>query len=153
FVEKLKKRQKEKGTTSECASTSGSGARKRKPAAGTTSKLAADSGLPKKQKTAVGPSEAIPAEDSVPAEEKLLKVRTEFVKRVSDANLNQLLDKLLEHGFINDEEMQSVRTKVKAEKARNLIDLVREKGPEASSLLIDTLCELDQCVSKVLKLI
>ncbi|KAF1378108.1 hypothetical protein PFLUV_G00186680 [Perca fluviatilis] len=141
------------GTTSECASTSGSGARKRKPAAGTTSKLAADSGLPKKQKTAAGPSEAIPAEDSVPAEDKLLKVRTEFVKRVSDANLNQLLDKLLKSCFINDEEMQAVRTKVKAEKARNLIDLVREKGPEACSLLIDTLCEVDRCVSKVLKLI
>uniref|UniRef100_A0A8C9YAU2 CARD domain-containing protein n=1 Tax=Sander lucioperca TaxID=283035 RepID=A0A8C9YAU2_SANLU len=85
--------------------------------------------------------------------EKLLKVRTEFVKRVSDATLNQLLDKLLEHGFINDEEMHSVRTKVKAEKARDLIDLVREKGPEASSLLIHTLCEVDQCVSKVMKLI
>ncbi|XP_035846731.1 uncharacterized protein LOC116054979 isoform X2 [Sander lucioperca] len=112
-----------------------------------------------------GPSGAtqqrnVPAEDSVqtedsdPADEKLLNVRAEFIERVSDPVLNQLLDKLLERGFINDEEMQSVTTKKsKADKARHLIDMVRKKGPKASSLLINTLCKVDKPVSEVLKLI
>ncbi|KAF1378106.1 hypothetical protein PFLUV_G00186660 [Perca fluviatilis] len=103
--------------------------------------------------TNLGPSEAIPAEDSVPAEEKLCTVRTKFVKGVSDANLNQLLDKLLERCVINDEEMQTVRTKSRAEKARDLIDTVRRKGTKASSLLIHTLCEVDLLLSENLKLI
>ena len=72
---------------------------------------------------------------------------------MSDANLNQLLDKLLHDGVINDEEMQSVRTKTRADKARDLIDTVRRKGTKASSLLIHTLCEVDLLLSENLKLI
>ncbi|XP_028451498.1 uncharacterized protein LOC114566870 isoform X2 [Perca flavescens] len=106
-----------------------------------------------------GPSGAtqqrnVPAEDNVPAEKKLLKVRAEFIERVSDPVLNQLLDNLLEHGFINDQEMQSVTTKKsRADKAREVIDTVRKKGTKASSLLINTLCKVDKPVAEVLKLI
>ncbi|KAL7374099.1 hypothetical protein ABVT39_022168 [Epinephelus coioides] len=47
----------------------------------------------------------VPAEDSVPAEQRLSSVQTQFVSRVSEPNLNQLLDKLLERQVINDDEM------------------------------------------------
>ncbi|XP_038567373.1 uncharacterized protein LOC119897615 [Micropterus salmoides] len=96
--------------------------------------------------------DSVPAEEDVPAEDRLLLVRTQFVNRVSEPVLNQLLDKLLELHVINDDEMQSVRTKVKAEKARDVIDTVRRKGTEASSVLIAALCQVDPCLSRVLKL-
>uniref|UniRef100_UPI0037E9458A NACHT, LRR and PYD domains-containing protein 12-like isoform X1 n=1 Tax=Semicossyphus pulcher TaxID=241346 RepID=UPI0037E9458A len=93
-----------------------------------------------------------PAEDRVPAEETLRSVRTNFLNKVSEPVLNQLLDELLQHGVINDGEMQSIRTKVKAEKARDLIDTVRRKGREASSVLITALREVDPCLSRELDL-
>uniref|UniRef100_A0A8C4H427 CARD domain-containing protein n=1 Tax=Dicentrarchus labrax TaxID=13489 RepID=A0A8C4H427_DICLA len=86
----------------------------------------------------------------VPAQDRLLSVRTQFISGASDPVLNQLLDKLLERRIINDEEMQSATTKVKAEKARYLIDTVRNKGHEASSVLIAALCEVDPCLSREL---
>uniref|UniRef100_A0A3B4UXT3 CARD domain-containing protein n=1 Tax=Seriola dumerili TaxID=41447 RepID=A0A3B4UXT3_SERDU len=91
-------------------------------------------------------------EDSLPAEDRLFLVRTQFINRVSDALLNQLLDKLLERGVVTDDEMQSARTKTRAEKARDVIDTVRRKGTEASSVLIAALYEVDQCLSRVLAL-
>ncbi|GAA6236312.1 NACHT, LRR and PYD domains-containing protein 12-like, partial [Lates japonicus] len=100
---------------------------------------------------------SVPAEDSVSpedftAEEKLRSVRKEFINRVSEAVLNQLLDKLLELGVVNDEEMQAVRTKTRADKARDVIDTVRRKGAEAGSVLISALCEVDPCLSRELTL-
>ncbi|XP_035532552.1 uncharacterized protein LOC118339088 [Morone saxatilis] len=96
--------------------------------------------------------ENVQVEDSVPAQERLFSVRTEFINRVSDPALNQLLDKLLQRGVINDEEMQSARIKVQAEKARDIIDMVRKKGTRASSVLIDALREVDLCISTELSL-
>uniref|UniRef100_UPI0037E92A45 LOW QUALITY PROTEIN: NACHT, LRR and PYD domains-containing protein 1a allele 5-like n=1 Tax=Semicossyphus pulcher TaxID=241346 RepID=UPI0037E92A45 len=93
-----------------------------------------------------------PAQDRAPAEKELLSLRTQFLSRVSEPVLNQLLDKLLQDGIITDDEMQSIRTKVKAEKARDVIDTVRRKGREASSVLIAALCELDPCLSRELNL-
>uniref|UniRef100_A0A3B4WTB0 CARD domain-containing protein n=1 Tax=Seriola lalandi dorsalis TaxID=1841481 RepID=A0A3B4WTB0_SERLL len=84
--------------------------------------------------------------------DRLLLVRTQFINRVSEAVLNQLLDKLLERGVVTDDEMQSARTKTRAEKARDVIDTVRRKGTEASSVLIAALYEVDQCLSRVLTL-
>uniref|UniRef100_A0A3B4X2B9 CARD domain-containing protein n=1 Tax=Seriola lalandi dorsalis TaxID=1841481 RepID=A0A3B4X2B9_SERLL len=78
--------------------------------------------------------------------------RTQFVSSVSEAVLNQLLDKLLERGVVTDDEMQSARTKKGAEKARDVIDTVRRKGTEASSVLIAALYEVDQCLSRSLTL-
>ncbi|XP_039646758.1 caspase recruitment domain-containing protein 8-like isoform X2 [Perca fluviatilis] len=97
--------------------------------------------------------DSVPAEDSDPPEDKLLLVRSQIVKRVSDPVLNQLLDNLLEHGVITDEEMQSVRTQGRADKARDVIDTVRRKGRAASSVLISALCELDPVLSRELRLI
>uniref|UniRef100_A0A671VP86 CARD domain-containing protein n=2 Tax=Sparus aurata TaxID=8175 RepID=A0A671VP86_SPAAU len=96
--------------------------------------------------------DSVPADDSIPAKDRLLLVRSEFVRRVSEPVLNQLLDKLLEGHVINDEEMQSATTKTKAAKARDVIDNVRRKGTEASSVLIAALCDVDPCLSRVLNL-
>ncbi|KAM7382840.1 hypothetical protein PAMP_002544 [Pampus punctatissimus] len=94
----------------------------------------------------------VPTEDSVPAETKLRWVRTQFVDRVSEPNLEKLLDKLLERGVINDDEMQSAGTKTRANKARDVIDMVRRKGTEASSVLIAALHEVDPNLSRLLNL-
>lgn len=88
------------------------------------------------------------AEDS---RERLLSVCREFVKRVSEPVLNQLLDKLLECCVINEDEILSATNRT--ENARcTVIDMVRNKGTEASSVLIDALCEVDPCLSRVLDL-
>ncbi|XP_067434208.1 protein NLRC3-like isoform X1 [Thunnus thynnus] len=94
----------------------------------------------------------LPAGDIVPAEKRLRLVRTEFVRRITEPVLDQLLDKLLEHSVINDDEMQSARTNTLANKARHVIDTVRRKGTEASSVLIAALHEVDPCLSRLLKL-
>ncbi|XP_042277099.1 NACHT, LRR and PYD domains-containing protein 1b allele 2-like [Thunnus maccoyii] len=83
---------------------------------------------------------------------RLCSVRLQFINGVSDHILNQLLDQLLQQGVIIEEEMESARTKSKADKARYVIDTVRKKGEDASSFLIDDLCKLDAHFSKSLKL-
>ncbi|XP_062278003.1 NACHT, LRR and PYD domains-containing protein 5-like isoform X4 [Scomber scombrus] len=88
----------------------------------------------------------------VPAEKKLLLAREQFVSRVSEANLNLLLDKLLGIGVINDGEMESARTETRAYKAREVIDMVRRKGSEASSCFIVALRVVDPNLSRLLNL-
>ncbi|XP_044195221.1 caspase b-like [Thunnus albacares] len=106
--------------------------------------------LPNISSGAEGPG---PAEtQSVPADEKLKSVREQFIARVSEPNLRKLLDKLLDREIINDDEMEFAGTPNRADKARLVIDMVRRKGTEASSALIDALCEVDRCLSKELKL-
>ncbi|XP_034729526.1 uncharacterized protein LOC117945902 [Etheostoma cragini] len=94
----------------------------------------------------------VPAVDSIPADRKLFSVRIQFLNRVTDPVLNQLLDKLLERRVINDAEMQSVRAKSREDKARDVIDTVRRKGPEACRVLIASLREVDPCLFRVLNL-
>ncbi|CAJ1081551.1 LOW QUALITY PROTEIN: protein NLRC3-like [Xyrichtys novacula] len=95
----------------------------------------------------------IPAQEEVTAEEKLKLARKRFVDSVSDPVLNDLLDVLLKHEVINNNEMESLRSKIRADKARVLIDAVRAKGTEASLVLINALCEVDQYLSKKLDLV
>uniref|UniRef100_A0A671WNQ0 RING-type domain-containing protein n=1 Tax=Sparus aurata TaxID=8175 RepID=A0A671WNQ0_SPAAU len=91
--------------------------------------------------------------DRVSAEERLFLVRPEFVKRVSEPVLSQLLDKLLLGKVITDCELQSIRSvRVPADKARDVIDIVRGKGSKASSVLIAALCEVDPFLYEQLKL-
>uniref|UniRef100_A0A4W6BQ34 CARD domain-containing protein n=1 Tax=Lates calcarifer TaxID=8187 RepID=A0A4W6BQ34_LATCA len=84
--------------------------------------------------------------------DRLLLARSQFISRVSEPVLDCLLDKLLEQGVVNDDEMQSARAKTGANKARDVIDTVRRKGTEASSVLISALCEVDPYLSRVLTL-
>uniref|UniRef100_A0A3Q2V288 CARD domain-containing protein n=1 Tax=Haplochromis burtoni TaxID=8153 RepID=A0A3Q2V288_HAPBU len=87
---------------------------------------------------------------SLPPDKHLLFIRKQFVDQVSDSNLNQLLDSLFQQGIINMEEMDSARIKPRADRARDVIDVVRNKGEEASSSLIDGLRELDPYFSETL---
>ncbi|XP_026185315.1 caspase recruitment domain-containing protein 8-like [Mastacembelus armatus] len=87
-----------------------------------------------------------------PSAEILLSVRTQFVKGVSEPVLNQLLDFLLQQGVINQGEMESTRAKTRADRARAVIDMVRGKGTETSSVLIDGLRQLDPHLSRTLNL-
>uniref|UniRef100_A0A8C7RD58 CARD domain-containing protein n=1 Tax=Oncorhynchus mykiss TaxID=8022 RepID=A0A8C7RD58_ONCMY len=87
-----------------------------------------------------------PAESSLTgsAEQQLRSVRTEFVKQVSRPVLNELLDRLLQHTVIHQEEMESVKVIAeRAEKARDIIDMVLRKGTESCSRMINLLGELD----------
>ncbi|XP_035513308.1 caspase recruitment domain-containing protein 8-like [Morone saxatilis] len=86
------------------------------------------------------------------SESSLLSVRSEFVRSVTEPVLNQLLDKLLEREIINQEEMDSARTSSRADNARTVIDMVRNKGTQASSSLIEDLRTLDPTLSNKLKL-
>ncbi|XP_044195675.1 uncharacterized protein LOC122972555 [Thunnus albacares] len=90
-----------------------------------------------------------PSDD--PAETKLKSVREQFIAGVSEPNLRKLLDKLLQRGVINNDEMEFARTLNRAEKTRQVIDMVRRKGTEASSALIAALCEVDPCLSSELE--
>ncbi|XP_039663117.1 protein NLRC3-like isoform X4 [Perca fluviatilis] len=94
--------------------------------------------------------DSVPTVDGVPADEKLFSVRIQFLNRVTEPVLNQLLDKLLERHVINDAEMQSFRTKAREDKARDMVDTVRRKGANASSVLIAALCQVDPCLFRVL---
>ncbi|XP_045568971.1 NACHT, LRR and PYD domains-containing protein 1 homolog isoform X2 [Salmo salar] len=96
-----------------------------------------------------------PAESSLTgsAEQQLRSVRTEFVKRVSRPVLNELLDGLLQHTVINQEEMESVKVIAeRAEKARDIIDMVLRKGTESCSRMMNLLGELDQCLCSLLQI-
>uniref|UniRef100_A0A8C4H6D9 NACHT, LRR and PYD domains-containing protein 12 n=1 Tax=Dicentrarchus labrax TaxID=13489 RepID=A0A8C4H6D9_DICLA len=86
------------------------------------------------------------------AQGRLLSVRSQFVSSVSDSVLNQLLDKLLERGIINQEEMESARTRTRADNARAVIDMVQNKGTEACSSLIEDLSMFDAQLFRTLNL-
>ncbi|XP_071340384.1 NACHT, LRR and PYD domains-containing protein 1b allele 3-like isoform X1 [Trachinotus anak] len=89
---------------------------------------------------------------SLSPEKMLDSVRPQFVESVSEPVLNQLLDKLLQQGVINDEEMESVCEGTRSHRARHVIDMVRKKGRQASSSLIDHIWELDPGLSRTLHL-
>uniref|UniRef100_UPI003AAB7391 NACHT, LRR and PYD domains-containing protein 14-like n=1 Tax=Centroberyx gerrardi TaxID=166262 RepID=UPI003AAB7391 len=94
--------------------------------------------------------ENLPRAQSLSAEERLGSARPDFIKRVSEPVLDNLLDELLRRMVINDEEMESARTKSRPDKAREVIDMVRRKGTEASSNMIAIFCERDPYLSKEL---
>ncbi|XP_029603900.1 NACHT, LRR and PYD domains-containing protein 1b allele 2-like isoform X2 [Salmo trutta] len=96
-----------------------------------------------------------PAESSLTgsAEQQLRSIRTEFVKQVSRPVLDVLLDGLLQHTVINQEEMESVKVIAeRTEKARDIIDMVLRKGTESCSKMINLLGELDPCLCSLLQI-
>ncbi|KAM4603549.1 NACHT, LRR and PYD domains-containing protein 3-like isoform 1-T1 [Polymixia lowei] len=100
-----------------------------------------------------GPSGENPTRtQSLSAEDRLRSVRTEFIQRVTEPVLDKLLDELLGQMFINDEEMESARTRTRRKKAEEVIDMVRRKGSDASSKMIDIFRKLDPHLSKELQL-
>uniref|UniRef100_A0A667YBM4 CARD domain-containing protein n=1 Tax=Myripristis murdjan TaxID=586833 RepID=A0A667YBM4_9TELE len=75
-----------------------------------------------------------------PADKKLYDARIGFINRVSEPVLDALLDELLHLKIINKGEMDAVRIKPKTKKARVLIDMVMNKGADASSHMITVFC-------------
>ncbi|XP_077954453.1 caspase a [Gasterosteus aculeatus] len=75
------------------------------------------------------------------AADKLKKVRTKFVEKASMSLIKQLLDDLLDNGILNDGQKDSILEEngTKADRARNLIDVVKAKGNKASEILIASL--------------
>ncbi|KAG7238155.1 hypothetical protein INR49_031185, partial [Caranx melampygus] len=93
------------------------------------------------------------ATPNVSAAERLRSARTEFIRRVSEPVLHDLLNKLLDCEVFTDSEMESVVViPNRADKAREVIDTVRKKGEAACSALIRVLCEVDPFLSTHLNL-
>ncbi|KAM4710886.1 protein NLRC3-like isoform 1-T2 [Anableps anableps] len=71
--------------------------------------------------------------DATLAKSELEKIRTEFVEHVSDEILRQLLEALLEDGVFNQLEVEAILEEnlTRANKARSLIDSVKNKGEKA----------------------
>ncbi|KAM4603902.1 NACHT, LRR and PYD domains-containing protein 3-like [Polymixia lowei] len=101
-----------------------------------------------------GPSGENPTRiQSLSAEEMMLRsARTEFIQRVNTAVLDKLLDELWNHKVINDEEMESAKTRTRRKKAEEVIDMVRRKGREASLKMIVIFRKLDPHLSETLHL-
>lgn len=72
------------------------------------------------------------------ADKELGRVRSDFVTSVSKAVIKLLLDDLVEDGVLNDMESESIleENDSRADKARCLIDIVKNKGDPASSKMI-----------------
>lgn len=87
------------------------------------------------------------------AQEKLGFARAEFIQRVSEPVVKQVLNKLLQAEVLTyDEKESAAETPKREDKAQVLIDMVQKKGSEASSKLIKILCESDPFLSRQLKL-
>ncbi|XP_042070115.1 uncharacterized protein LOC102310359 isoform X1 [Haplochromis burtoni] len=81
---------------------------------------------------------------SLPPNEKLLNVRSSIIKGISGPVLSSLMDKLLEKKVITDAEREEADViQNRSERARFVIDTVRNKGERATSQMIESLCELD----------
>uniref|UniRef100_A0A3Q0SFM2 CARD domain-containing protein n=1 Tax=Amphilophus citrinellus TaxID=61819 RepID=A0A3Q0SFM2_AMPCI len=81
---------------------------------------------------------------------ELRRARTNFIDKVSDPVLNKLLDELQHFAVLTDAEGEAARAKPRADKARDLIDMMRKKGAEASSKLIDVFHANDPYLCKEL---
>ena len=74
----------------------------------------------------------------------LQSARLYFIERVPEAVIQDLLYKLLSENVLNDAEMEAVSAeRLRSNRARRLIDMVRRKGDEASLKMISALHQLD----------
>ncbi|XP_035981555.1 NACHT, LRR and PYD domains-containing protein 3 [Fundulus heteroclitus] len=88
-------------------------------------------------------------------QEKILgSVRAEFVERVTETVLKQLLDSLEAGGVFNHLEKEEIleKNQTRADKARSTIDAVRKKGKESCKMMIQLLQLKDHKLSKQLGL-
>ncbi|XP_041816923.1 caspase recruitment domain-containing protein 8-like isoform X2 [Chelmon rostratus] len=85
-----------------------------------------------------------PSALNLPSDKKLFDVRSSFIEGISGPVLKSLLDKLLEKKVLSDSERESADDMLnRRDKARFVIDTVRQKGDAASSEMIKFLCEAD----------
>lgn len=74
---------------------------------------------------------------------RLFSMRFEFIQRVSEAVLDQVLDRLLQSGVLNAAEREKAASKERRDRAALLLDSVLKKGSRASRLFIQDLHDLD----------
>ena len=86
---------------------------------------------------------------------ELRRIRSEFVKGVSDPVIKGLLDDLYHHEVFSSEEKDSVMEgqTIRADRARCLIDMVMGKGERASQAMIDSMKKRDEHLCSTLGLI
>ena len=88
---------------------------------------------------------------SLPGE--LERIRSEFVKGVSEPVIKGLLDDLWQQKVFSTEDKDTVMNhKIKADQARCLIDMVMGKGEKASHVMIDSMKKRDQHLCSTLGL-
>ncbi|KAM4538425.1 NLR family CARD domain-containing protein 3-like isoform 2-T4 [Fundulus diaphanus] len=87
-------------------------------------------------------------------EKTLLSVRAEFVKRVSEEVVKQLLDSLEAGNVFNNSETEAIlqKNQTRADKARSTIDAVRKKGNDSCKMMIQHLQLKDATLSNQLGL-
>ena len=89
---------------------------------------------------------------SLPGE--LQRIRSEFVKGVSEPAIKGLLDDLWQQKVFSSEEKDYVMAEsIKADQARCLIDMVMGKGERASQAMIDSMKKRDEHLCSTLGLI
>ncbi|XP_030254033.1 NACHT, LRR and PYD domains-containing protein 1b allele 2-like [Sparus aurata] len=91
---------------------------------------------------------------NLPSKKNLLKIRSRFIKGISEPSLKSLVDKLLEKKVLNDSEKELAHEMPnRGDKARFVIDTVRNKSEAARSVMIEFLCEVDPFLCEHLGLI
>ncbi|XP_041670744.1 uncharacterized protein LOC121527747 [Cheilinus undulatus] len=81
---------------------------------------------------------------NLPSCQKLFEIRSGFIEGVSGPVLKSVLDKLFEKTVMTDSERESAEAiPDKRDKARFVIDTVKNKGGAASSEMIEALCDID----------
>ncbi|CAL8349456.1 unnamed protein product [Arctogadus glacialis] len=88
-------------------------------------------------------------------EGELKRIRSEFVKRVSISVIKGLLDDLWQQKVFSTEDKDTVMEnhKIRADRARCLIDMVMGKGERASQIMIDCMKKRDKHLCSTLGLI
>lgn len=73
-----------------------------------------------------------------PLDQELSRVRPGFVQKVSTQMISQLLDDISADGVVNDGEREFIleENNIRSDKARRLIDTVKNKGDRASRKMI-----------------
>ncbi|XP_035981501.1 LOW QUALITY PROTEIN: NLR family CARD domain-containing protein 3-like [Fundulus heteroclitus] len=93
-------------------------------------------------------------EEQQDLEKTVLSVREEFVERVTETVLKQILDSLEAGGVFNHLEKEEIleKNQTRADKARSTIDAVRKKGKESCKMMIEHLQLKDPKLSNQLGL-
>ncbi|XP_004453337.1 caspase-1 [Dasypus novemcinctus] len=88
------------------------------------------------------------------ADNVLKEKRKLFIRSVVGSIINALLDDLLEDRVLNQEEMEKIRDEnaTVKDKARALIDAIIPKGPKASQIFINYVCEEDAFLAEKLQI-
>ncbi|KAM6939580.1 uncharacterized protein FYW49_008112 [Xenentodon cancila] len=108
--------------------------------------------LPVSSSSSPGGQNRLGLGSSLPAVEKLRRIRVKFIERVSSPILDKLLDELQLRRVITDAEAEASAPK-RRDKAQDVIDLLRKKGERASSTMISILTANDPYLCEELGLI